>query len=437
MLYLFNDFLDFTYVFEGVVYPSNLCLVNSEILGDESALLFFDDKVWFKVLANKLAFRLTADPLPNREISSFVAGDASFDAFLNLNNGLRECIEDRNPGIIGILNSFGSLLVFIDTEITITVHKSRHPLPKSFVWFNGLRNSKFFFSARRWFFKNRKLVSVFWSKCALFFSGFIKKIQKKIAAFFFNDTEWCYSGNKILKITTLIIYPPFITNLVNFFRTFIDNSTKFSLKSLKSWFMGHLDSYNYFSGWCYRYPALCVKKTCEIMHDFLLIVLGIVTHYHNKQSPATTKREEPRINSSVCNSLIHFERFGGWAEEPVPPLDLPLMVSKRKLKVIEMSTLKTVSSEWGSINNVRVMLSSVGSVEPNASRIGNSVYNVFVQGLESLGIVEQDNYTAKFLYRPPVFSDPLFQNVTLGTVFAQVPRILNDLWLTKMRCTLR
>jgi N4-gp56 family major capsid protein len=101
------------------------------------------------------------------------------------------------------------------------------------------------------------------------------------------------------------------------------------------------------------------------------------------------------------------------------------------------SSLKTLNSEAGSVNNVRVILSSVGSIDPLASRLGADVYNVFVQGLESLGCVEQDNYSSRFLYRPAVYSDPLFQNVTLGTVFAQVPRILNDLWLTKMRCTLR
>lgn len=97
---------------------------------------------------------------------------------------------------------------------------------------------------------------------------------------------------------------------------------------------------------------------------------------------------------------------------------------------------KTVSSEWGAVNNIRFLLSSVGSVEPLTSGLGNSVYNIFVQGLESLGIVQQDNFTSRFLYRPAVYSDPLFQNVTLGTVFATVPRILNDLWLTKVRCTL-
>lgn len=97
---------------------------------------------------------------------------------------------------------------------------------------------------------------------------------------------------------------------------------------------------------------------------------------------------------------------------------------------------ETLPSEWASVNNVRFFLSSVGSVSPNASGLGNDVYNIFVQGMEALACVEQDNYSARFLYRPPVFSDPLFQNVTIGYVFAEVPRILNDLWITNMRATL-
>lgn len=97
---------------------------------------------------------------------------------------------------------------------------------------------------------------------------------------------------------------------------------------------------------------------------------------------------------------------------------------------------RVLRSEWGTVNNVRFMLSSVASITPNASTLGNDVYNIFVQGMESLACVEQDNYSARFLYRPPVFSDPLFQNVTIGYVFAEVPRILNDLWITNMRCTL-
>ena len=96
----------------------------------------------------------------------------------------------------------------------------------------------------------------------------------------------------------------------------------------------------------------------------------------------------------------------------------------------------TLRSEWGVVNNVRFLLSSVGPVTPNASLLGNDVYSFFFLGMESYCVVEQDNFSAQFLYRPPVFSDPLFQNVTLGTVFAQANRILNDLWITNVRCTL-
>lgn len=101
------------------------------------------------------------------------------------------------------------------------------------------------------------------------------------------------------------------------------------------------------------------------------------------------------------------------------------------------STARTLRSEWGTVNNVRFMLSSVGSITPNASNLGNDVFNVFIQGMESLACVYQDNFSSQFLYRPPVYSDPLFQNVTLGYVFAEVPRILNDLWIINMRCTTR
>lgn len=96
----------------------------------------------------------------------------------------------------------------------------------------------------------------------------------------------------------------------------------------------------------------------------------------------------------------------------------------------------TMRSEWGTVNNVRFMLSSVGPVTQNASLLGNDVYSFFFLGMESYSTIAQDNFSSQFLYRPPVFSDPLFQNVTLGCVFAQANRILNDLWITNVRCTL-
>jgi len=95
-----------------------------------------------------------------------------------------------------------------------------------------------------------------------------------------------------------------------------------------------------------------------------------------------------------------------------------------------------VGAEWGAVNNVRFFLSSQGLIRPTASDLGNSVYSVFVQGLEAVGCVYQDNFSARILYRGPEFSDALYQNVTIGYTMSEVTRVLNDLWISQMLCTL-
>jgi len=39
-----------------------------------------------------------------------------------------------------------------------------------------------------------------------------------------------------------------------------------------------------------------------------------------------------------------------------------------------------LESEWGSVQNVRFLLSSIGSTSPNDSFLGNTVYNTFIAG---------------------------------------------------------
>lgn len=95
-----------------------------------------------------------------------------------------------------------------------------------------------------------------------------------------------------------------------------------------------------------------------------------------------------------------------------------------------------IGAEWGAVQNVRFFLSSQGLIRPFASNLGNSVYSIFVQGLEAVGCVYQDNFSARILYRGPEFSDPLYQNVTIGYTFSEVTRVLNDLWISQMLCTL-
>ena len=93
-------------------------------------------------------------------------------------------------------------------------------------------------------------------------------------------------------------------------------------------------------------------------------------------------------------------------------------------------------SEWGSIGSFRFLVSSVGSISASASMNGADVYNVFCVGMEAFACVEQDKYSAEFIYRPPIYDGPLALNASVGYKFAQVPRILNDEWVINMRTTL-
>lgn len=94
-------------------------------------------------------------------------------------------------------------------------------------------------------------------------------------------------------------------------------------------------------------------------------------------------------------------------------------------------------SEWGAIANLRFFLSSIGSITNGASNLGANVYNIFCVGLEAYACIEQDRYSANFIYRPPsIAGGPLGLYATAGYKFAEVPRITNDLWVLNLRCTL-
>lgn len=64
------------------------------------------------------------------------------------------------------------------------------------------------------------------------------------------------------------------------------------------------------------------------------------------------------------------------------------------------SQMNTMVSEWGSIGNVRFLLSSRGAIEANASLLGADVYDIFVTGQEAYTCIELNGATAKFIYHP-------------------------------------
>jgi len=98
--------------------------------------------------------------------------------------------------------------------------------------------------------------------------------------------------------------------------------------------------------------------------------------------------------------------------------------------------MNALRSEWGAIGNLRFLVSSIGSTTPNSSALGNNVFNIFCVGMEAYACIEQDGYSASFIYRPPIYDGPLALNASVGYKFAEVPRITNDLWVLNLRATL-
>jgi len=95
-----------------------------------------------------------------------------------------------------------------------------------------------------------------------------------------------------------------------------------------------------------------------------------------------------------------------------------------------------LGSEWGAVNSVRFLISSLGSKTENASMLGATVYNTLITGLQAYAYIEQDGYSSTFVYRPPMYSDPLAQNSSVGYKMACCPIITNDLWIFNLRATL-
>ena len=98
----------------------------------------------------------------------------------------------------------------------------------------------------------------------------------------------------------------------------------------------------------------------------------------------------------------------------------------------------TQSAEWGAVSNVRFLVSSVGSQSPQASALGQTVFNVFITGRESYACIDLDGASAQFIYRPLGYGDdPLMLRQSAGYKFAEAQRILNDQWIINLRATQR
>ncbi len=95
-----------------------------------------------------------------------------------------------------------------------------------------------------------------------------------------------------------------------------------------------------------------------------------------------------------------------------------------------------IEGEYGSVRNARFFVSSIGTVLPAQSALGNDIYVVSFTAKQGYGLIEQDGATAELVYRPAVFSGAQALNVTLSYKFAAAFRVLQEAWVTNLNCTL-
>lgn len=91
-------------------------------------------------------------------------------------------------------------------------------------------------------------------------------------------------------------------------------------------------------------------------------------------------------------------------------------------------------TEFGVIGNVRFYISSLGSIVPNASGLGADLYQIPVVGLDAYTAIEQNGYSASYIYSAP--TDPLKMNCSVAWKMAFAARVTNDLWALRVCATL-
>lgn len=92
-------------------------------------------------------------------------------------------------------------------------------------------------------------------------------------------------------------------------------------------------------------------------------------------------------------------------------------------------------SEYGSILNLRILVSSEAAVLRGTSMNGRDVYYNTVLGKQAVTHIDQDGYSMQLIYRDPYYSGPLAQNATLAVKFAQSQALTQDTAIRQLAST--
>ena len=99
------------------------------------------------------------------------------------------------------------------------------------------------------------------------------------------------------------------------------------------------------------------------------------------------------------------------------------------------SQTNVTPAEYGSASGFRFFLSTNGMIEPSASVLGNDIIPIVLEGWDSVSVVEQDEFSASFLYRPPEMVSTLGLFAEVGFIFAEKAFIQRDDCVIKLNST--
>lgn len=99
------------------------------------------------------------------------------------------------------------------------------------------------------------------------------------------------------------------------------------------------------------------------------------------------------------------------------------------------SNASALPAEYGSVYNIRILVSSEAPVARLSSLASRDVYYNTVLGKQAVTHINQDGYSMNLIYRDPYYSGMLAQNATLAVKFAQAQAITQDTAIRNLLCT--
>lgn len=420
MFDLSHNVSDPVYLVVSVLIVWMLCGFDLKKVEDQLRLFVHCSQMRHQGLKSRSYAFLRANPFPHVVGDAFAKSYAAVYTLINMLNGFSKCIARTNAGCEDIRGR----RLLIETNTSVAFDKSSKPSEERFFGCNGGWSAKKLSINLSGFFQTGDSMNCLWANFPASNARGVLVVDQdlKLSGFYKTMRD---------KLTTKLLNPfgtqiPTVNRFMLASRFFINDATKSFFEKVWDKFASIVQANLNRSSWRKGDTSFSVKHSSVVFHMVIL--------YSLMGSPATTKFEGARINSSLCHSLNFWETWRGGSEAFLPPRNRSVGVEPESNRLPNQNS--TLEPEYGSVANSRFLLSPIASVSPGASALGADVYNTFFTGRESYCMIDQESYGEQFVYRPPILNDALGLNASVGWKMAFSTRITNDAWVINLRSTL-